>query len=58
LAIKGWGMAKGNKCLGCRFGSVKLEILVPENCNLREFMGKTQDFAFNIISITKEKPIL
>ena len=44
-------------CLGCEFGSVKLEILVPENCDLKEFIEKTQNFAFNLISISKEKPI-
>jgi hypothetical protein len=46
-----------NICLGCRFGSVKIEILVPEKYTIKEFAQQTQDFASEIIAITKEKPM-
>jgi hypothetical protein len=48
---------KGNACLGCRFGSVKLEILVPENCDITEFAKQTQNFRSEIVAMTKEKPM-
>jgi hypothetical protein len=42
-----------NKCIGCRFGSSKIEILVPENYSIQEFAEETQNFASEIIAITK-----
>ena len=44
-------------CLGCRFGSVKIEILVPEKCDINEFAEETRNFSSDIIQITKEKPM-
>lgn len=46
-----------NKCIGCRFGSSKIEILVPENYSIQEFAEETQNFASEIIAITKKKPM-
>jgi hypothetical protein len=46
-----------NICLRCRFGSVKLEILVPEKYDIKEFAKETQDFASDIVAITREKPM-
>lgn len=50
-------MATSNVCLGCKFSSVKLEILVPESSEIDDFVRRTQDFAAKILSITREKPL-
>ena len=44
-----------NVCLGCRFGSVKIEVLVPEQCDIREFADETRNFTSEIVAITKAK---
>ena len=44
-------------CLGCRFGSVKIEILVPEKCDLKDFAQQTRHFAAEISRVTMHKPI-
>lgn len=44
-------------CLGCKFSSVKLEILVPENSELTDFAERTQDFSARLLAITREKPL-
>lgn len=46
-----------NVCLGCRFGSVKLEILVPEKYDINDFAKETRNFSSNTVAITKEKPM-
>jgi len=46
-----------NKCLGCRFGSVKVEISVPEKYNMKQFVQQTRDFASDITSVTGNKPL-
>ncbi len=46
-----------NICLGCRFGSVKIEVVVPEKYNLKNFAKQTQNFAAGITAITREKAI-
>ena len=48
---------KDNACLSCRFGSVKIEILVPENCDITEFAKQTQYFSSEIVAMTREKPM-
>jgi hypothetical protein len=53
----GSDMHKGNICLGCRFGSVKIEILVPEKYDLKDFVAQKKDFASEIIAFTGGKPI-
>jgi hypothetical protein len=52
-------MAKmlSNICLGCRFGSVKIDVHAPENCDVTEIVQKTRDFATTLIEVTKRKPI-
>jgi len=50
-------MEEGNVCLGCRFGSVKIDITVPEKYDLTEFVRQKEDFASEIIPLTREKPI-
>jgi hypothetical protein len=52
-----WLAMESNTCLGCRFGSVKIEILVPEKYNQKQFARQTKDFAADIIAVTKQKPI-
>ena len=44
-------------CLSCRFGSVQIEVLVPETCDLEKFVTETRNFASDVIAVTKEKPI-
>ena len=46
-----------SKCLGCRFGSVKVEILVPEKYSMKQFVQQTRDFASDIAALTEKKPI-
>ena len=46
-----------NVCYGCRFGSVKIEIVVPEKYSLKKFAKQTRDFADQIAEVTKPKPI-
>ena len=46
-----------NVCLTCRFGSVKIEVLVPDKCDVEEFAEETRNFSSDIIAITKEKPM-
>ncbi len=48
---------ESNVCLGCRFGSVKVEILVPEKYTHERFVRETRDFASDIAVLTKQKPI-
>ena len=48
---------ESNVCLGCRFGSVKLEILVPEKYDINDFAQETRNFSTDIVAITKEKPM-
>jgi hypothetical protein len=42
-----------NICIGCRFGSSRIEILVPEDYNIQDFAKETQNFASEIIAIKK-----
>jgi hypothetical protein len=46
-----------NVCFGCRFGSVKIEILVPEKYNLKRFANQTRDFTADVVAVTGAKPI-
>ena len=46
-----------NVCFGCRFGSVKIEILVPEKYNLKQFASQTRNFTAGIVAVTGAKPI-
>ncbi len=48
---------ESNVCLSCRFGSVKIEILVPETYDVQEFVTETQNFASDIIATVGQKPI-
>ena len=47
----------GKTCLECRFGSVKIEVLVPEKYSMAEFVKEKQNFASNLIEVTGGKPI-
>ncbi|MCL4429652.1 MAG: hypothetical protein M1167_02755, partial [Chloroflexi bacterium] len=48
---------EGNVCIGCRFGSVKIEVCVPEKCSLQEFTRQTRAFASDLKAHTGQKPI-
>lgn len=47
----------GNVCLGCRFGSVRVEILAPEKRDADEFVEQTRQFLTQITALTFEKQI-
>ena len=44
-------------CASCRFGSVKIEVFVPKNCNMQEFVQKTRLFTSEIKKEAGQKPI-
>jgi restriction endonuclease len=46
-----------NVCLGCRFGSVRVEILAPEECDAEDFVKQTKQFLTQITALTCEKQI-
>jgi hypothetical protein len=46
-----------NVCLGCRSGSVKIEISVAQKCKPEDFSHQTRDFGAGIIRVTGHKPI-
>ena len=48
-------MEEGHKCSQCKFGMTKIEVLVPENCKIRDYIHKTKDFVSNVKAITKEE---
>jgi hypothetical protein len=48
---------ESNICLGCRFGSVKIEVSVPQNLGLKDFAEQTKVFAAELTEFTKSKPI-
>lgn len=48
---------ESNTCFGCRFGSVKIEILVPEKYSLKQFAQQTRDFTADVVAVTGSKPI-
>jgi hypothetical protein len=50
-------MEESKVCLACRFGSVKIEILVPETYNQKNFVKEMQNFSANLTSSTNQKPI-
>jgi hypothetical protein len=50
-------MEEGHKCSQCKFGITKIEVFVPENCKIRDYIHKTKDFVSNIKAITKEEPM-
>ncbi len=43
--------------MGCRFGSVKIDVSVPEKYDLKSFRAETQQFASRFLAMTKQKPI-
>jgi hypothetical protein len=53
---RGIGM-ESNVCLGCRFGSVKIDVSVPEKYNFKTFKVETKQFASEILPMTRHKPI-
>lgn len=57
MAKQGASKMESNICLACRFSSVKIEIFVPEKCDIKEFAEESRNFSSNIIAITKEKPM-
>lgn len=49
---------ESNTCIGCRFGSVKIEVFVPEDFfDIQEFLRKTRLFAAEVKPFTGQKPI-
>lgn len=44
-------------CLQCRFGSVKVNIQVPERYNLKKLALQTKEFTADLSATIKQKPI-
>jgi hypothetical protein len=48
---------EANACYGCRFGSIKIDILAPEDIDQKKLVGETKKFTANIAEATKHKRI-
>jgi hypothetical protein len=48
---------EANACLGCRFGSVKINISVPQKCDEGRLARETKAFASKIAVMTRQKPV-
>ena len=48
-------MNSTNICWKCKHDTVKLKILVPYKCTIKEYMHKTGDFQSQIEAIGKEE---
>ena len=48
-------MSNTNICWECKHDTLKLKILVPHNCTIKEYMRKTGDLKSDIVAINKEK---
>jgi len=44
-----------NKCLDCKYNTLKIKILVPHNRTIKEYVHRTGDFQSDIVAIVKEK---
>lgn len=44
-----------NACWNCKYNALKLKILVPHNCTIKEYIHKTFNFLSDIVAIAKEK---
>ena len=51
----GKNMNNTNICWDCRHSALKLKILVPQNCTIKEYIHKASDFQTDIVAISKEK---
>jgi hypothetical protein len=45
----------GKDCLSCKFGSVRVDILVPESYNISRFAQETQSFTSELMDATGKK---
>ena len=48
-------MNNTNICWECRHDILKLKVLVPQNCTIKEYLRKAGDFQSEIVAISKEK---
>jgi hypothetical protein len=46
-----------NACLRCRFGSIRLDIKVPENYDTDRFARETKRYAEKLLEAITQKPI-
>ncbi len=46
-------MSNTNICWDCMHGTLKLEILVPNNCSINEYVRRTGNFESQIVAIVK-----
>jgi hypothetical protein len=44
-----------NKCMDCKYNTLKIKILVPYNRTIKEYVHRTGDFQSDIVAIVKEK---
>lgn len=48
-------MNSTNICWECKHDTLKLKILVPYDCTIKEYVHKTGDFQSQIVAIGKEE---
>ncbi len=48
---------ENNACLGCRFGSVQIDVDVPEEYDLKKLAEQKREFTADLSAATKQKPI-
>jgi len=48
---------EANACLGCRFGSVKIDISAPQDIDQKKLVGETKKFTKQIAGVTEHKRI-
>ena len=48
-------MNNTNICWECKHSLLKLKILVPHNCTIKEYVHRTGNFSSDIVAISKEK---
>jgi hypothetical protein len=48
-------MNNNNICWDCKHSTLKLKMLVPQNCTIKEYIHKTGSFQSDIVAISKEK---
>jgi hypothetical protein len=43
-----------NECFDCKYNTLKIKILVPQNRTIKEYVHRTGDFRSDIVAIVKE----
>jgi hypothetical protein len=51
------GIDTANVCMGCRFGSIKMDVLVPEKYDMKQLVAQIQILASEVTAVAASKPI-